>query len=412
MSAVLLSHPHVVPVSAGVAGALGRAGRLSCFATGVAFNAADWSGSVGSAIARWRPVVRNRIVSDVPRGKLRTHPFVELAARAAGGTLRSKFPSLNSYNLLFAAHDAAVAVSPWPRETTAIYAYEDGAQWTFQRAARLGLERIWDLPLPHYLTIEEIWSRERARWPTAVDGPPHREPAWKRARKDRELALATTISVASAFTKKSLEGQEVRVPIVVAPYGFPTDQFAARSTRPSGPFTVLAVSSHDLRKGTPYLLEAWKKAGLRDAELHLVGRMRLSKSFLDDYAGSFVHWPHVPRSQLAERYAAADVLAFPTLGDGFGLVIQEAMCCAVPVITTPCGGGPECITDGVDGWIIPPQNVDALVERLRACAADRDMTFETGRRARARAEHFTWQEAGLDLLRSLGVLPPEPSHPT
>jgi len=403
LGTVLLSHPHVVPVSAGVAGALGRAGRLSCFATGVAFNAADWSGSVGTALARWRPVIRNRIVADIAPGKLSAHPLVELGARAAGRALGSRFPSLNTYNLLFAAHDAAVAASPWPRETTAIYAYEDGALRTFQRAARSGLERIWDLPLPHYVAIEELWRRERSRWPTAVNGPPHREPDWKRVRKDRELALATKISVASAFTKKSLEGQDVRAPIIVAPYGFPTDQFPARSTRPSGPFVVLAVSSHDLRKGTPYLLEAWKKAAIPDAELHLIGRMRLSKSFLDDYAGSFIHWPHVPRSQLGERYAAADVMAFPTLGDGFGIVIQEAMCSGVPVITTPCGGGPECITDGVDGWLIPPRDIDALVERLRACAADRDMTFKVGEKARARAESFSWQEAGMDLLRSLGL---------
>ena len=402
MTAVLLSHPHVVPVSAGVAGALGRSGRLASFATGVAFNDAERRAKIGEGLASWRPVIRNRIVSDVPRGRLRAHPFVELGARAAARALHPVVPSLNTYNALFAAHDAAVALDRWPRETTAIYAYEDGALWTFRRAARANLERVWDLPLPHYATIENIWAEERARWPTSVDTPPHLEPPWKRARKDGELALATKVSVASAFTKQSLEGLGVAAPIVVAPYGFPTAQFPARTRTPSGPFVVLAVSSHDLRKGTPYLLEAWKKAAIPDAELHLVGRMRLTKRFLDDYAGTFHHTPHVPRSQLGERYAAADVLAFPTLGDGFGIVIQEAMCTGVPVITTPCGGGPECITDGVDGWIVPPRDIDALVDRLRACAADRDRTLAVGKAARRRAEGFTWNEAGDGLLRSLG----------
>jgi len=109
---------------------------------------------------------------------------------------------------------------------------------------------------------------------------------------------------------------------------------------------------------------------------------------------TFVHHPHVPKRELGARYAAADLLAFPTLGDGFGLVMQEAMCCGTPVVTTPCGGGPECITDGVDGWLIPPRDIDALVERLRAAAADRDRTAAVGRAARARAERFTWREAG------------------
>ncbi len=296
---------------------------------------------------------------------------------------------------------------PWPRETTAVYAYEDAALWTFRRARRQGLGAIWDLPLPHYLTIERILRDEYHRWPGAALGPPHSEPAWKRRRKDGELALATKVSVASAFTKQSLEDLDVNVPIVVASYGFPVEAFARREHRPSGPFTVLAVGTHDLRKGTPYLLEAWKRAAIPDAELHLVGPMRLSAAFLDRYAGLFRHWPHVPKSELPARYAAADLCAFPTLGDGFGLVIQESMCCGTPVVTTPCGGGPECITDGVDGWIVPPRDIDALVERLREGARDRERLFAMGQAARPRAERWTWREAGDAFVRAL-----EESEPT
>ena len=193
----------------------------------------------------------------------------------------------------------------------------------------------------------------------------------------------------------------MRVPIVVASYGFPVDAFARRQQRPSGPFTVLAVGTHDLRKGTPYLLEAWKRAAIPDAELHLVGPLKLAKSFLDGYAGLFRHWPHVPKSELPARYAAADLCAFPTLGDGFGLVIQESMCCGTPVVTTPCGGGPECITDGVDGWIVPPRDIDALVDRLREAAADREQLFAMGQAARARAERWTWREAGAAFVRAI-----------
>jgi hypothetical protein len=48
---------------------------------------------------------------------------------------------------------------------------------------------------------------------------------------------------------------------------------------------------------------------------------------------------------------------------------------------------------------VPPRDIDALVERLRACAADRDKTFAAGLAARAHAERFTWREAGEALLR-------------
>ncbi len=229
----------------------------------------------------------------------------------------------------------------------------------------------------------------------------NREPDWKRRRKDAELALATTVSVASGFTKKSLEDVGVRAPIVVTSYGFPVETFTRRSQRPTGPFTVVAVGTQDLRKGTPYLLQAWKRAAIPDAELHLIGPMRLTKSFLDSYAGLFQHRPHLPKSELASRYAAADLCAFPTIGDGFGLVIQESMCCGTPVLTTPCGGGPECITDGADGWIVPPRDVDALVERFREAAANRDRLFAMGQAARDRAERWTWADAGASLVRAL-----------
>jgi len=402
LTGVLVSHPHAAAFSVGVATALERAGRLSAVASGVAVGDSRVGGAGGRALAVKRPVLRNRLLAELPGRKLCAFAAVELGARAGAGLLQRAGAPLRTYDALFVAHDAAVSVAPWPRDTSAVYAYEDAALWTFKRAARKGMARIWDLPLPHYATIRELWLEEVRRWPTAVEGPPPEEPAWKRRRKDSELALATTIAVASAFTRRSLERLGISVPIVVTPYGFPVGEFRERARRPSGPFTVLAVGTHDLRKGTPYLLEAWKRAAIPGAELHLVGPLKLARSFVDGYAGLFRHTAHLPKSELGPLYAEADLLAFPTLGDGFGLVIQEAMCSGTPVITTPCGGGPECITDGVEGWLVPARDVDALVERLRACAADRDATYRVGRAARARTLRWTWEDAGASLVRALG----------
>lgn len=403
MGTVLVSHPHASAFSIGVARAFARAGRLARFVTGVALPANGWRGSLGPRLAVRFPVVANRIVRDIPADRLQSLAPLELGVRATVGALERRGLPLRNYDAMFVTHDAAVRALPWPRETTAVYAYEDGALRTFGRARRQSLARVWDLPLPHYRTIEAMWREEHARWPDAVAGPAREEPLWKKKRKDGELALATHVSVASGFTKRSLECLNLEAPIVVTPYGFPVETFEPRAQAPSGRFRAVSVGTHDLRKGTPYLLEAWKRAGIPDAELHLIGPLRLAKGFLDRYAGLFHHHPHVPRGELSAHYAAADLLMFPTLGDGFGLVIQEAMCTGTPVVTTPCGGGPECITDGVDGWIVPPRDIDALVERLRACAADRDRVAAVGRAARARAERWTWRDAGDALVRALEV---------
>jgi glycosyltransferase involved in cell wall biosynthesis len=384
-----------------VAASLAQSGELAQFATGVAFRKDGWSGWLASRLAVHRPVLRNRILAGLPAGRLRALPLVELASRATARGLRALGVPARTYDAVFTAHDAVVSRLPWPAGTTAVYAYEDGALWTFARAAKQGIARVWDLPLPHYRVIEDLFRDESLRWPGAMAGPPHAEPDWKRQRKDGELALATKVVVASAFTRSSLDRLDLEVPVAVVPYGFPVDEFAPKPSPPAGIFTVLAVGTHDLRKGTPYLLEAWRRAALPEAELHLVGPMRLAKSFVDRYAGLFRHWPHVPRAELGARYAAADVLAFPTLGDGFGVVIQEAMCSATPVITTPCGGGPECITSGVNGWVIPPRDIDALIDRLRFCASHRDDLSAMGRAARVRAEQWTWSDNNRAMVGAL-----------
>ena len=144
----------------------------------------------------------------------------------------------------------------------AIYAYEDGALWTFQaRRAAVWNEsgtsrsrtirpskRFWRGSL---IAGRTPWMVRRLR--SLLGTTPQR----------RELALATQISVASAFTKQSLERFDLNVPIVVTPYGFPTDSLPATgSTRLRGHSRCSSVGTHDLRKGTPYLLEAWKRAAI------------------------------------------------------------------------------------------------------------------------------------------------------
>jgi glycosyltransferase involved in cell wall biosynthesis len=404
MKSVLLSHPHAKPDAQGVAAALSAAGRLGAFFTGVA---AEPSSCFGRGLSRCRgifPQLENRLVRGVDRSRLHSLSAVELAARALGKITRRlgrRWPS--AYDCVYLAHDAAVSAASWPREIDGVYAYEDGALRTFRRALRKELPRVYDLPTPHYATVERMWHAEWKRWPEAAEARPPCEPAWKKRRKDAELDCATHVSVASSFARRSLEAVGCKLPVLVAPYGFPVETFPAKDRIADGPLTFLAVGRHSLRKGTAYLLEAWKCAGLANARLRLVGPLQLAPQLLMRYRGSFEHVPHLPRTELAAEYQKADALIFPTLCDGFGLVMQEAMCSATPVITTRCGGGPECIEHGTNGWIIPECDVDALVWQLREVAADREAAYRIGQAARARAERYTWKEAAAAFTEFLAA---------
>ena len=402
---ILISHPHAAAVASGIASALARRHQLACYATGVAAAEGTVASWLLKAASRGNRVLLNRIVVGVDSSNLRSLAATEIAARLLGHVAAS--PLLGGrrpYDLIFSLHDAAVARMRWPEHVTAVYGYEDGALRTFERAAKSGLGRIWELPTPHWATSERIWNNEAERWPHAMGARQLDEPEWKKIRKDRELELADVVVVASRFARTSLERIGCRKRIVEVPYGFAHDRFRMKASPPHGRFTVLSVGAHDLRKGTPYLLEAWRRAGIRDGKLRLVGSMKLSPAFLSRYVGLFEHVRHVPRADLEREYQGADLLVFPTLGDGFGLVIQEAMSCGTPVLTTPCGGGPECIDNGVEGWIVAARDVDALVERLRFAAANRGVLAEMGVAARRRSASNGWNEAGQKLMQQLSIV--------
>jgi len=397
---LLLSHPHAAAVASGLAYGLAGQQRLSAYYTGVSAAHGTAAGRALRLLAgRW-PTLSNRVHDGRLRTELHPMPAVELVARALGGTCRVWPGRVQAYDCLFALHDYAVSRASWTRDTAAVYAYEDGARASFQRAARSGRARIWDLPTPHHRFVAALWAQEQRQWPdlASARGP---EPEWKLARKDAELGLASAVCVASRFTASSLPDRATGEPVFVIPYGFPIKAFAAKDTPGVGPLVVLSVGTQSVQKGTHYLLRAWKQAGLKDARLRLIGPLRLSRRFLAEFEGLFEHVAHMPRGHLAAEYRAADILAFPTLADGFGLVIQEAMCSGPPVLTTPGGSGPECITSGEDGWVVPPRDVDALVDALRSAAGNRDRVFRMGQAARRRAEGWTWDDVGRKLVAEL-----------
>lgn len=89
---------------------------------------------------------------------------------------------------------------------------------------------------------------------------------------------------------------------------------------------------------------------------------------------------------LAPLYAAAECLALPSRREGFPTVVGEAMACGTPVIATDVGGVSELVTNGVTGWLLPPEDDAALARGLTAVLADRSRTAAMRTPARARAE--------------------------
>ena len=86
------------------------------------------------------------------------------------------------------------------------------------------------------------------------------------------------------------------------------------------------------------------------------------------------------KPELPAWYALADVFVFPSLGDPYGLVVDEAMACSLPVIsTTTAGEIGSRLADGIDGYLVPPRDSSALFRRMAALAGDPGLRLRMGR---------------------------------
>ncbi|MBE7212609.1 MAG: glycosyltransferase family 4 protein, partial [Gluconacetobacter diazotrophicus] len=249
-----------------------------------------------------------------------------------------------------------------------VYAYEDGAAATFREARRQGLRCFYDLPIGYWRAGRAIFDEEAERepaWAPTLTG--RSDSAAKLARKDEEIAGADAVFVASSFTRQTLgSAPGLRAPVHVVPYGappVPADEPPA--LRGVGPLRVFFAGSLGQRKGLSYLLEAVRRFKPSQVELTLLGHKTVENCAPLDAAVRAHRWiPSLPHAEVLAEMARQDVLVFPSLFEGFGLVILEAMSRGLPTVATAHTAGPDVIEDGADGFLVPIRSADAIAEKL------------------------------------------------
>lgn len=152
----------------------------------------------------------------------------------------------------------------------------------------------------------------------------------------------------------------------------------------------LLVGNLVKRKGIEYVLNALTliKDSIGAFHLHLVGDGPL-KTELQTQAkkGGFENalhfWGNQPFAKMPFFYALADCLLFPSLYDVWGLILNEAMSCGLPVISSSLAGATrDLVEDGINGWVVHPQNVPALAEAIKTMA-DAELRTKMGQQAAA-----------------------------
>ncbi len=240
------------------------------------------------------------------------------------------------------------------------------------------------------------------------------------------------IGISAAITRFTIEVEGASpAQMTTIPYGLDStgavDRMAARAALRSElglpPDTLLAgiVCRLIEQKGVPYALEAFARVAARfpAAQLVIAGdgplRPALEVQARDLGLAERVHflgW----RTDTAAIFAALDVFLMPSLWEGFGLVLLEAMAQSIPVIGSAVSAIPEVVTDGETGLLCPPRDVDCLAAALGDLLADPDLRARLGAAGRTRleerftAERMVAQTAAVyERLMAGALTPGEPT---
>jgi alpha-maltose-1-phosphate synthase len=393
---VIVSHPTGNANVSAVVSALHEDALLAAFYTCVMWR--PESPLAKLVPAGMRRVLERRARVQLPAELVRTRPFKELARnvliRAGKKHVVTRETSYFSIDKVYSDLDRYVAHSlDKYRGLSAVYAYEDGALHQFKRAHKLGLQNLYDLPIGYWRAGREILIEEaelQPAWKGTLNGL--LDSPEKLDRKDQEIALADTILVASSYTRSTLKyfpGEKKKT--VVIAYGAPNPMATRReATNKSKPLRVLYVGSLGQRKGMSYLFEAVDKSGSA-VTLTIIGRKIGNSTALDKACGAHRWIDSLPHAEILGEMRQHDVLVFPSLFEGFGLVIGEALSQGLPVITTPNTGGPDILRDGEDGFIVPIRDSEAISQRLLELHQDRALLKQMSDSALERAGQLTWQ---------------------
>jgi glycosyltransferase involved in cell wall biosynthesis len=274
----------------------------------------------------------------------------------------------------------------------AIYAYEGGALQTFRQAKLQGVATLYELTSSYWYWERDLLRREQMRNPEMASLLPKLFDSEDHMRwKDEELALADFVIVASHHVRKTLSGVIPEDKILVIPYGAPPVRSRPQtSNEPPRPLRVLFAGALSQGKGIGYLLKAVEMLGA-DVELTLIGKRVAPNTIVDAACNRWRWFETIPHERVMEIMTESDVLVLPSLGEGFGLVVTEALACGLPVIVTPNVGASDLVCDGREGFVVPVCSAEAIADRLNTLSRDRELLNGMSRNAQSTAARQSWE---------------------
>jgi alpha-maltose-1-phosphate synthase len=341
--------------------------------------------------ANCRRALANRRLDGVRAKSVRTKPSLEMRAihrlRAGEDDQRVMFERNRAFQGLiprreFTSCDAVVGF--------------DTSSWILaERASAMPRPFLLDQSIGHALSYQAMSRSLRRKHPEWVEDFPERFRDLLDA-EVKEHRLASKIIAASSFTRRTLIENGVSAEkILVNPYGVDLNAFSPISGRDSSrPLRFIFLGSVNARKGVPLLLDAWRNLTPSSAELWLVGPLADRNARLIPPLPGLRILGKRPHHALPGLLRQCDVLVLPSYFEGFGLVLLEALAAGLPIIATDSTAAPDLITQGVEGYVIPVGDQDALQTALERFVSSRAELAPMSQAARRCAERYSWNAYG------------------
>jgi glycosyltransferase involved in cell wall biosynthesis len=259
----------------------------------------------------------------------------------------------------------------------------------------------------HIRTQFELLAEEEKRAGVTIDKPY----PWIVAREEREYELAHEIVALSKFSRGTIAARpQLKGKTLLLLAGVDVERFRPQATSIAERLTriergdrlrILTVGSFSFRKGALDIAAVARQLRNR-ASFRFVGDLvRETRALRQECAGLIEFVPRVPEYELTAQYSWADIFLFPTIEDGFAVVIAQAQASGLPVVTTPNSCGPDLISPGVNGWIVPIRSPQAIVDTLLMCDRDRALLKRVTKANSEAPRARDWSSMAVDLEKHL-----------
>ncbi len=273
-----------------------------------------------------------------------------------------------------------------------LHSWNGASHQTFRSLAGKGWLRCVERSCPHNQFQYELLMDEAERL-----GLEHQQNAEALKLAIEELYLADIIVVPSAYSASSYRDAELIKKVRVNSLGANVE-YQPRMPKKSG-FVVLMVGNEFLRKGTHYLIEAFKLLDRPDAELWIRGDV--PKAYLKRINDPRIKiLPAVSQQQLNRLYQSADVFVQPSIDEGFGMTVFEALAFGLPVVVTENVGAKDLLTNEVS-VTVPIRDPQALAKAIEQAAAMPSLAFDQSRQALL--HKISWESTAKRMFETVYV---------